>query len=59
MVRMQKIRVPGTGRLSWIVIDGGHFPVEWETSTLSIFIASRRANIEEHRAFLASPSVKT
>ena len=27
MVRVQKIRVPDTGRLSWIVIDGEHIPV--------------------------------
>ena len=28
MVRVQKIRVPDTGRLSWIVIDREHVPVE-------------------------------
>jgi hypothetical protein len=27
MVRVQKIRVPDTGSLSWIVIDGEHVPV--------------------------------
>jgi site-specific recombinase XerD len=27
MVRVQKIRVPDTGRLSWILIDGEHLPV--------------------------------
>jgi integrase/recombinase XerD len=27
VVRVQKIKVPDTGRLSWIVIDGEHIPV--------------------------------
>jgi integrase/recombinase XerD len=27
VVRVQKIRVPDTGHLSWIVIDGEHLPV--------------------------------
>ena len=27
MVRVQKIRVPDTGHLSWIVVDGEHLPV--------------------------------
>ena len=27
MVKVQKIRVPDTGHLSWIVIDGEHLPV--------------------------------
>src|ERR1700722_8274096 len=27
VVRVQKIRVPDTGHLSWIVVDGEHLPV--------------------------------
>jgi integrase/recombinase XerD len=27
VVRVQKIRVPDTGLLSWIVVDGEHLPV--------------------------------
>jgi hypothetical protein len=27
VVRVQKIRVPDTGHLSWIVVDGKHLPV--------------------------------